>query len=316
MKKFYKFSFYLTIVLLLSLSLGEGYLRFQNPKETEEIRYKKFHCLYGFDQIRLCPNRNETFTRVDGKSWDIQTNNLGERILSKDINPTQLWLIGDSMAMGYGLPTKETPAFYLKTKYKIETRVIAVDAIGTNGIFKLLKESLDSIKQEDLPSQIYWIWNPSDFIDDEREKKGLKRYLYPIHYKLSRNSYLYRNLLPSPPSNVYTLSGIPILYPENHTTYSNLLQFLNDPAITQKKLNILFTWGMSRVGIPDTKDPNYDEAKIFFIKQGMKTIDLRKKTEDLFIEQKQVYISGDGHPGPALAELFADAIAKDFLNLP
>ncbi|TGK87946.1 hypothetical protein EHQ24_00960 [Leptospira noumeaensis] len=266
--------------------------------------------------MRLCPNRNETFTRADGKTWDIQTNQFGERILSKDTNPIHLWLIGDSMAMGYGLPTNKTPAFYLKSKYKIDVRVIAVDAIGTNGIYQFLKESFDSTIREDHPNKVYWIWNPSDFIDDEREKKGIKKYLYPIHYHLSRNSILYHQFLPSPKANVYTSSGIPILYPKDHITYSNLLKFLNDPIIPKEKLNILFSWGMSRVGTPDTKDPNYEEAKKFFIGQGMKPIDLRTKTEILFNEQKQVYIPGDGHPGPALAELFADAIAKDFLNLP
>ncbi|WP_208732192.1 LA_2486 family SGNH/GDSL-type esterase [Leptospira perdikensis] len=316
MKKSFKILFYLTITLLLSLSLGEVFFRFQNGTDTEEIRYKKFHCLYGFDLIRLCSNRKETFTRVDGKTWDIQTNSIGERILSEETNPKDLWLVGDSMAMGYGLPTNETPASYLKSKYKLEVRVIAVDAIGTNGILNLLKEAFTSTNSKDQPKQIYWIWNPSDFIDDEREKKGIKKYLYPIHYHLIRNSYIYQNLLPSQKANVYTSSGIPILYPKNHITYSNLYKFLNDPTLPIEKLNILFSWGMSKVGKPDTKDPNYEEAKKFFTDQGIKPIDLRTKTEILFQEQKQVYIPGDGHPGPALAELFADAIAKDFLNLP
>ncbi|WP_208729511.1 LA_2486 family SGNH/GDSL-type esterase [Leptospira congkakensis] len=316
MKKFFKPLFYLSISLLLSLSLGEGFLRFQNENDPDEIRYRKFHCLYEFDLIRLCSNRKESFIRVDGKTWDIQTNSIGERILSEESYPKDLWLIGDSMAMGYGLPTNETPAFYLKSKYNIEARVLAVDAIGTNGIFKLLKDGLDSTKQEDHPKKIYWIWNPSDFIDDEREKKGIKKYIYPIHYHLIRNSYLYQKLIPTQKTNVYTSSGIPILYPKDHITYSNLVKFFNDQTLPKEKLNILFSWGMSREGKPDTKDPNYEEAKKFFIGQGIKHKDLRTKTETLFQEQKQVYIPGDGHPGPALAELFADAIAKDFLNLP
>ncbi|PJZ45188.1 hypothetical protein EHQ30_00560 [Leptospira brenneri] len=265
--------------------------------------------------MRLCPNRNETFTRKDGKTWDIQTNHRGERILSDEKEDTNLWIIGDSMAMGYGLPTKETLAFYLKTKYNLNARVIAVDAIGTNGISRLLKETLTGTKEENHPKKIFWIWNPSDFIDDEREKTGLKRFLYPIHHLLSRYSYTYRYFLPSPPNNVYTSYGTPILYPKEHITYSNLFQFLNDPSISKEKLSILFSLGMSREGKPDTSDPNYDETKKFFIQEGMNTIDLRKKTEELFKEQKQIYIPGDGHPGPALAELFADAIASEFLNL-
>nr|WP_238838508.1 hypothetical protein [Leptospira mtsangambouensis] len=316
LKKFYKFSFIICIVTLLVFFLGEGFFRYKSKRETEEIEYKKIHCLYGLTDIRLCPNVNAEFLRKDGKIWDIQTNTFGERILSKDKNNSKLWLVGDSMAMGYGLPTKETPAYYINSKYNLDVRVVAVDAIGTRGVLQLLKETLQTIDTKDYPEQIYWIWNPSDFIDDEREKKGFKRIFYPIHHQLSQISYLYRNLLPSPKANVYTSYGIPIKYPESHITYSHLVDFFSDRIIPKEKMKILFSWGMSREGTPDTKDPNYDVAKEFFSKQKVKTIDLRKKTEVLFKEQKQVYIPLDGHPGPALAELFADAIAKDFLNLP
>ncbi|EMY68486.1 LA_2486 family SGNH/GDSL-type esterase [Leptospira vanthielii] len=316
MKKFYRFFLSIVLSLLLVFFLGEVVLRIQSKTDSEEIRYKKIHCLYGLSDIRLCPNIKDQFTRKDGKTWDIQTNVLGERILSEKSETANLWLIGDSMAMGYGLPSKETQAYYLKSKYNLETRVIAVDAIGTNGILKLLKETLASTKKEDHPKQIYWIWNPSDFIDDTVEKTGLKHFLYPIHFSLTRISYLYRYLLPSPPTNVYTSYGDPILYPQNHITYNNLEKFFTDPSLPQSKISVLFSWGMSREGIPDTKDPNYTLAKTFFQEQGVKTIDLRQRTERLFKEQKQVYIRNDGHPGPALAELFADAIAKAFLNLP
>ncbi|TDY67846.1 hypothetical protein CLV96_3401 [Leptospira meyeri] len=316
MKKFYKFSFISCIFALLVLFLGEVFFRYQFKTDTEEIRYKKIHCLYGLTEIRLCPNVNEEFLRRDGKIWDIQTNFLGERIIGKETNNDKLWLVGDSMAMGYGLPTKETPAFYLKSKYNLDVRVVAVDAIGTRGVLQLMKQALQTIRTKELPGQIYWIWNPSDFIDDEREKRGFKRIFYPVHHRLSQISYLYRNLLPSPQANSYTSYGIPTKYPENHITYSHLLDFFSDRLIPKEKMNILFSWGMSREGTPDTKDPNYDIAKSFFLKQKVKTIDLRKKTEELFKEQKQVYIPLDGHPGPALAELFADTIAKDFLNLP
>ncbi|EOQ97661.1 hypothetical protein LEP1GSC195_0127 [Leptospira wolbachii serovar Codice str. CDC] len=316
MKKFYKIFVSIVLATLLVFSLGEVALRFQSKTDSDEIRYKKIHCLYGLSEIRLCPNVKDQFTRKDGKTWDIQTNSLGERILSYKEETANLWLIGDSMAMGYGLPSKETPAYYLKSKYKLETRVIAVDAIGTNGILKLLKDTLASAKPDDQTKQIYWIWNPSDFIDDTVEKKGIKRYLYPIHYQLIRSSYLYRKLLPPPPANVYTSYGTPILYPKNHTTYTNLKKFFTDPSIPNDKISVLFSWGMSREGNPDTKDLNYEMAKDFFREYGVKTIDLRQRTEGLFKEQKQVYIPNDGHPGPALAELFADAIAKAFQNSP
>ncbi|WP_207762300.1 LA_2486 family SGNH/GDSL-type esterase [Leptospira harrisiae] len=316
MKKFYNYLFSIGISTLLVLFLGELFFRYQSKTDSEEIRYKKIHCLYGLREIRLCPNVNEKFLRKDGKIWDIQTNSQGERTLGEGTNPNKLWLVGDSMAMGFGLPTKETPAFYLKSKYQLEARVIAVDAIGTRGVFRLLQDAVKNTDTKEFPNQVYWIWNPSDFIDDEREKKGLKQFFYPFHHKLSQISYLYRNLLPSPQPNVYTSYGIPYQYPENHITYSYLREFFLKNIIPKEKMNLLFSWGMSKAGTPDTKDPNYELAKKFFFKQGINTIDLRTKTEALFKEQKQVYIPLDGHPGPALAELFADAIAKDFLNLP
>lgn len=83
------------------------------------------------------------------------------------------------MAMGYGLPTKETPAYYINSKYNLDVRVVAVDAIGTRGVLQLLKETLQTIDTKDFPDQIYWIWNPSDFIDDEREKKGSNEFFIP-----------------------------------------------------------------------------------------------------------------------------------------
>ncbi|MCW7493694.1 hypothetical protein ND861_13670 [Leptospira sp. 2 VSF19] len=316
MKKYYKFILFLKLTPLLIVLIGEGIFRFLSKTDPDEIRYKQIHCLYDFSEIRLCPNRNESFIRKDGKIWDIQTNDFGERILSNNIESTNLWLIGDSMAMGYGLPTNETPSFYLKSKYKIDVRLLAVDAIGTNGILRILKDSLKFQKSEKHPEKIYWIWNPSDFIDDEREKVGIKRYLYPIHYLLVRNSYFYRFLLPTPPANKYTSYGNPILYPKSHITYSNLRKFFSDPLVPKEKLTILFSWGMAGDGHPDTKDLNYEMAKEFFKEQDVKTIDLRTKTLELYRKKKPVYIPSDGHPGPALAELFADAIAKHFLNLP
>ncbi len=319
MKKFFNLLFKFSFVFGILLLFGEGYFRFQHTSPNEELRYKKIHCLKDWSEIRLCPKVKEGFTRRDGKPWDIQTDEMGERITNSNIpetNETVVWLLGDSMAMGYGLPTNETPTYYLLSKYKLESRLLAVDAIGTNGILKILKENLKSQNQENLPEKIYWIWNPSDFIDDEREKVGIKRYLYPIHYYLVRNSYLYQRIIPTPQTNVYTSHGEPILYPKNHITYSNLRKFFSDPLVPKEKLTILFSWGMSMRGNPDTKDRNYEMAKEFFNEQGVKTIDLRTKTELLFKERKPVYIPGDGHPGPALAELFADAIAKHFLNLP
>ena len=110
--------------MLLLLFLGEVTLRFLTTKPAEEIRYKNIHCLKGFSEIRLCPGVDEVFTRADGKSWDILTNRTGERILSKTQilnSPTKVWLIGDSMSMGYGLPTKETIAFFFGKQIQIES---------------------------------------------------------------------------------------------------------------------------------------------------------------------------------------------------
>lgn len=294
--------------------MGEVFIRWIDPTDSEEIRYKKIHCLKHFSEIRLCPNLEESFTRPDGKTWDIQTNVLGERIVSiKETNRknAKVWLIGDSMAMGYGLPTKETIAYVLETKYQIPTRVLAVDAIGTNGIKTLFWETWNQTKTEDRPTHYYWIWNPSDYIDDEREKKGLKKFLYPLHFYLTRKSYLYQRLIHSPKENVYT-NQIPYLYPESHGTYSHLQTFFQELSNRKEHWRILFAWGMAPSGKPDTKDPNYDLAKQFFQRAGLRTIDLRKETEISFSLQKQIYISNDGHPDRDLAKLFAEAIANDF----
>lgn len=300
--------------MLLLLFLGEVTLRFLTAKPAEEIRYKNIHCLKGFSEIRLCPDVDEVFTRADGKSWDILTNSTGERILSKTQflnSPTKVWLIGDSMSMGYGLPTKETIAFVLENKFKLKVRVLAVDAIGTNGILSLYLHSYENTKQEDLPTHVYWIWNPSDFIDDEREKTGFKKIIYPLHFYLTRNLLLYQYLIPSPKSNVYT-NGVPYLYPNSHITYTNLNQFFTKGMQNKERLTVLFSWGMAPNGLPDTNDPNYDRANEFFQKHGIRNLDLRKKTEDQFAKGKKIYIPNDGHPDRDLAEIFAEAISDDY----
>lgn len=312
MKKFFSLPFKFSFVFGILLLLGEGYFRFQQKTPNEELRYKKIHCLEGWSEIRLCPNVKEEFTRRDGKPWDIQTNEMGERITNANLsetNQTTVWLLGDSMAMGYGLPTGQTIAFLLETKYKIKTRVVAVDAIGTNGISNLYLDTYNQSSNK--PNFIYWIWNPSDFIDDVREKKGIQKYLYPIHFYLSRNSSLYNSLRPSRQTNVYT-NGIPTLYPNTHPTYSFLKTFFQNSIYNKEQWKILFSWGMAPNGTPDTNDPNYDVAKRFFESEGMVTIDLRSETEVLFFQKKQIYIPNDGHPDEDLAKLFAEAIANDY----
>ncbi|WP_210409700.1 LA_2486 family SGNH/GDSL-type esterase [Leptospira levettii] len=312
MKKFFNLLFKFSFVFGILLLFGEGYFRFQHTSPNEELRYKKIHCLKDWSEIRLCPKVKEGFTRRDGKPWDIQTNETGERITNSNLpekNETVVWLLGDSMAMGYGLPTKKTIAFLLETKYKIKTRVIAVDAIGTNGISNLYMDTL--IQTNKNPNSIYWIWNPSDFIDDEREKKRMKKYVYPIHFFLSRNSSLYESLLPSPQTNVY-INGIPTIYPKTHPTYSFLKTFIHNKIHNKEQWKILFSWGMAPNGTPDTNDPNYDVAKKFFETEGISTIDLRQETEVLFAQKKQIYIPNDGHPDEDLAKLFAEAIANDY----
>lgn len=284
------------------------------PFPEEDIRYKQIHCLQNLVEIRLCQDVRESFTRMDGKVWDIQTNSYGERITSskKDkSNSAKVWLIGDSMSMGYGLPTNETIAFVLETKYQIETRVLAVDAIGTNGILSLYLDALRLTSKENLPTHIYWIWNPSDFIDDEREKKGFRKLIYPIHFYLSRNSLFYHHLIRSPKTNVYE-NVEPFLYPRTHITYSNLKTFMEETKENKEQWRILFSWGMATSGEPDTKDPNYESEKDFFEREGRKTIDLRNITEVQFAQKKKIYIPEDGHPDRDLAAIFADAIASDY----
>ncbi|TGM74757.1 hypothetical protein EHQ99_18440 [Leptospira bouyouniensis] len=300
--------------MMLLLFLGEVTFHTFNNQTTEEIRYKKIHCLKGFTQIRLCPDINQTFTRADGKPWDIKTNRFGERIVSEEqnhTNPAKIWLIGDSMSMGYGLPSRETISYILENEFDLKIRVIAVDAIGTNGILSLFEDTYRTTIEENLPTHVYWIWNPSDFIDDEREKKGIQQMFYPFHFYLSRNSFLYQKILPATKNNVYT-NSISFLYPSSHITYTNLKHLLERVSQNKEQWRILFSWGMAPSGKPDTSDPNYDVANQFFIKAGFQTIDLRKKTEMMFANQKKIYIPNDGHPDQELAKIFAEAIAVDY----
>lgn len=281
----------------------------KNPKS----KYRNLHCISKDWDINLCPNANEIINWGNGREWQIRTNQFSERIVTDDHicskNKREIWLLGDSMAMGYNLPEKDTLAFLLQKKTDFFVRILAVDAVGTKAIQRILQNALVRYKTDCNPVQIYWIWNPSDFLDDEREihLAGWKKIFFLIHFQLSKYSYLYSFFLNQRDPNKYTSKEEkPKLFDKDHITYRNLAETIDWKKNMNLPLTFIFFWGMDKKGKADTTDPNYDAFVSFLNDKKEDYIDLRPLLQRE--NQSNLYIPGDGHPANGLNQLFANSI--------
>ncbi|MDF3822036.1 hypothetical protein P3G55_19180 [Leptospira sp. 96542] len=313
MKKSYKYFFYFFLIIV-SLDL----LWRQWFDDSQSKLYKSSHCLKSNLDVGLCPNINMSFKRTDGEIWDIKTNHLGERITDSCVRcekeVKRVWILGDSMAMGYGLKSENTVAHLVHLENNVSVRTIAVDALGTLAIKRLFESSFSECKDNNKPQKIYWIWNPSDFIDDTKELNRPKFYsfIYPIHFFLAKRSYIYNLFFATKNPNQYDTNFIPIVYDTNHPTYSNVKIMIETVKKTEIPMVVLFAWGMHpTTGHPDTNDGNYEKMKSYLESLAVSQIDLRRQTEEAFFLQKKIYIPNDGHPDVDLSKLFANAITKD-----
>lgn len=291
-----------------------------------KVQQKKIHCLskeryYLF----LCANQKRILPGIRNSTWEMTTNRYGERITASysdeftatesTPNLAEIWIIGDSITMGYLLDDQNTPPYLLARNTGLTVRNLGVDSLGTTGIQARLEKAFRDRPVR--PYRIYWIYNISDFIDDVREKRmkedSLYRTAYTVHHLLASYSHIYTwlySIVRSGPSGVHAPSnpdGQTVKIPDDHLTLQNIDNFIKKIESLDMKLTVVFYPGMLPDGSADLNDPYKDAAKERFRSHGTGTIDL---TAEFTESSKDLYTRGDGHPTEKAAMLFAASIEK------
>jgi len=183
-------SIFIILLLILILSAGvfllaDAILRIL-PSESLPVHWgykieeKKIHCWHWETKtIRLCPDVQAELLHPLGYRFRIATNDRGERItliqngLYKN---SEIWVIGDSLSMGYGVNDEESFP-YLLSQMGFSVRNLASDSLGAADIFRILEYELQNLETKEnfsYPLAVFWIFSRSDFLDDRKKKSYFK----------------------------------------------------------------------------------------------------------------------------------------------
>ncbi|MCB1170969.1 MAG: hypothetical protein KDK25_11560 [Leptospiraceae bacterium] len=349
-----KFFLYFLVPLLAMFFLSEAFLR-RKPEVQSSVQERRIHCMDDSGLIFLCKDQSKKLSSPRAGQWLLTTNRYGERITHplemlpdsplSESNPTvkEVWVIGDSISMGYLLSDPFSPPYQLSQLTGIRTRNLGVDSLGTMGIWIRLKNALEY--RAIIPEHIFWIYNVSDYQDDFREAKLLNnplyRIAYRIHFNLAKASYLYALTRMEP--QITIASGDQILptgelndskadssdrvsqksteelqeidedpdstekdrIPDDHPTLRHLREFAAYVKARELPLTVIFYPGMLPSGKPDLVDPLRKRSMSLLREEGIDVLDL----SDVFISNDQMYIPGNGHPTEKAASMFASAMA-------
>ncbi|MCB1192694.1 MAG: SGNH/GDSL hydrolase family protein [Leptospiraceae bacterium] len=270
---------------------------------------KQNHCLHS-DKILvvLCENTKERLDHPEGFSFWVTTNSLGERITPNIKSEQEIWVIGDSISMGYGIDDQKSFPYLLSLESGWKVRNLAVDSLGSAGIYQILSEKLKSSKK---PNIIFWIFSPSDFVDDPRWLK-LKtnlvyraifvtqfiagKYLYSVNF----GKYILEKLKFSYKVNDYKNSSHNL--PEtNHITF----EYINKTIWLAKQNQIpiyilLYPDRNLTLANAKTNKTLTDRVADWIQTNGGNSIDLEKAFQD----SNTNYYLPEGHPNEKAALLF------------
>lgn len=328
MIKIFKF---VLIPLAALFVLTEAFLRRQ-PEIAGSVQERRIHCMDSSGLIFLCEGQTEKLNSPGSGHWIITTNRYGERITHpleilpdsplSESNPTvkEVWVIGDSIAMGYLLSDPYSPPYQLSRLTGIRTRNLGVDSLGTRGIRIRLEHALEyrAIR----PEHVFWIYNVSDYQDDFREEKLLNkewyRLAYRIHFNLAKASFLYALTRMEPQVTISGTDRIEdsaqpaelsdpenIEIPGDHPTIEHLRNFAAYVKERNIPLTVIFYPGMLPSGKPDLIDPYRKKSMSVMKEEGIEIIDLSEE----FASGENMYIRGNGHPTERAAALFASVMA-------
>ena len=317
---------YIVLPLLAVFLLTEAFLR-RNETIGSSVQERRMHCMDQSGLIFLCKNQSRQLNGPGNGKWTLTTNRYGERITHplelapesplSESNPTvkEVWVIGDSIAMGYLLSDPHSAPYQLSRLTCVRTRNLGVDSLGTRGIRIRLENALEY--RAIVPDHIFWIYNVSDYVDDSREQKLLHnaayRLAYRVHFNLAKASYSYAlsRLQPQVTISDSVYSKEPenpekeVVVPENHPTIKHLRNFALYIKDMELPVTVLFYPGMLPSGKPDLKDPYRKKSMEILKSEGIEVLDLSEE----FVSNKNMYIPGNGHPTERAAALFASVMA-------
>ncbi|EPG76105.1 hypothetical protein LEP1GSC058_0584 [Leptospira fainei serovar Hurstbridge str. BUT 6] len=316
------------IFIILELSLRLPY--FQSVRFR--LSDKKLHCLSDgpLPWIRLCPNRQLTlFQPAKQYTYNIRTDQNGERIsYEPGTEPLharkEIWILGDSVAMGYLVEDRESISWQLAERIGFAGRVrnLGVDAVGTLGIQEILREVLN---RSDPPKVAYWIYHISDVADSFREealsKSKVKRLLTRISFYLSRYSAVFNGwktlreqyrpeLAENQISSQEEIARESLAQDHPHLkALKSLFVFCKEREIP---LVIVFLPEPNPANQPIFQSTILNKAGSLALENRMSVLDLRPTLQTIWKEKHEpFFLARDGHPNPYAYGLIADRLSED-----
>lgn len=314
--------------VVLAFLAVEFALRRSDEVELQFYRQQRLlHCLDHQDQIiSLCPNQDRRLTHPDGFQFHIRTNDSGEREVYDHGTPPasacgEVWLIGDSIMMGYGVDQADHFAALLAATFpERRVRNLAVDSLGASAIGRRLSGEL---QRRSAPSAVIWNFHASDYLDDPAEAERLDdngfRPLFQLAFWLQRQSALLlwlRLQLAPPQENQLALpeneddSPAPQIEPSHPT-----LQAVAGVAAEMQRRQIPFFFLIypeidRRRGLPAAESALKESAAAVAVAGGAREIDLHLdfQSDDA---PSRLYIPVDGHPSAAAQLLFLRGVAGE-----
>lgn len=330
--------------------MGEGVLRLL-PSDwlpvgvVYKISEKKVHCYHTpTESIRLCPSVRERLCHPLGFCFNLATDARGNRVVGVPESlipdpgmdnsplhsetrstvasrPSAVWVLGDSLSMGYGVDD-EMSFPYLLSQRNFLVRNLASDSLGATHTERILlhewKESISdrspigSTSLDRKPLAFVWVFSRSDFQDDTQSQSArykffLGKWLHSMNFlrayleqrKLARDRNDYREYL----AEEFQLPD------RTHPTLMAIRR-IADFARSQRVVPVVL---LAPDWSPITGKPNLESSyflamKDYFRESGYSIIDT---TED-FRGHGDFYIPLDGHPNERAQEVFARRTVEFF----
>ena len=313
---------------------------------------RALHCVdYETGYVLLCPSQTIDFNHPAGFSYRVTTNSRGERTAYPDQQPApgtaaqsarrrevvdsndpathkpEIWIIGDSIAMGFGNDDRSILAYRLaRAMPGYHIRNLGVDSLGACGIQQIFERALARASESAQPGattaagprHTIWILNPSDYSDDIRDRRlqasSTRRVLFLVRHWFTRRFALPDFLrLQFVGSNPLIAPGLPAraatapVDPE-HPTFQCTRAIFRQADRKFREAGSRFTLLVypdidRQTGGPLRNDPL--KAPIIALARkfaATEVLDLQSSFERRRISD--LYLPEDGHPGPGSQRLF------------
>lgn len=328
----FRISLKFLLVLFALIGVSEIFLRLPLfPAISFRLEDKRLHCLSEgrIPWIRLCPNSDKNlYLPQKERGYRIRTNEYGERISYEPgkepkLPQRELWIVGDSVAMGYLVQDEETISWRLaERKPDLRVRNLGVDSVGTLGILNILRENTSAFG---LPKASYWIYHISDLEDSFREERmllsGKNRFSIRLSYYLSKYSALFdafkilsENFKPELAEN--RIESVPEslspILTANHPHRTALLSLFSFCKENGFPLVLVLVPEPNREYLPVFRSQLLEELKSLAGQNGIPVLDLRDDLSSFWKSTSTpLFLSQDGHPNPAMHARIAEAIEQD-----